>query len=177
MRWGRKERCGGCRILLVVAGVHAVTVGRRWSAGKNEKRKTAGSGGRNGDCFCLHFAGEQVVSRCDAGGFDRFRRRGSDGKRCVAPAFCGFPAVKVRREEGEQERLRREVEEDGEGRQLSSFRPEKGRRGWREREVRPREKGIGSGAASSDFGRGKNWEVRRLFGVIRVVTTWWCSGE
>ncbi|MCD7465371.1 hypothetical protein HAX54_001180 [Datura stramonium] len=59
-----------------------------------------------------------VAFTCEVG-VCRFRQRGSGGKRYVAPTFCSFSAVKVRREEGDQERLRREGEEDGEGRQLS----------------------------------------------------------
>ncbi|MCE5167344.1 hypothetical protein HAX54_049306, partial [Datura stramonium] len=49
-----------------------------------------------------------------------FCRKSSGSRRCAAPAFCGFPAVKVRREEGR--RCSREEKGKGERGQAAAVR-------------------------------------------------------
>ncbi|MCE2055968.1 hypothetical protein HAX54_043827 [Datura stramonium] len=80
----------------VTVGCSARVEGRREGApalmevgGRRRKERGKENGGRS--CEFFPAASETVVWFC---------RKSSGSRRCAAPAFCGFLAVKVRREEG-----------------------------------------------------------------------------
>ncbi|MCD9642590.1 hypothetical protein HAX54_029465, partial [Datura stramonium] len=91
-----------------------VSAGRLWSEGEGEWRLVYDIGGAVVRLERENEEGSEVWLL----GYAGFTEEAAAARGVPASAFCGFPAMKVRREVGEQERLRREGEEDGEGRRL-----------------------------------------------------------